>query len=121
MNSYALDETGWDLHLDADNHIARTYGTDRVAQNLKERLHFFQDDWFLNRNVGLPYFQEILTRPANIPLVEAEYKTEILNTPGVDALAAFTIGLDAARGLTVQFCVEADDVAIEETICLEST
>lgn len=73
-----------------------------VAQNVAERLRSYFNDWFLDRDQGVPYFQEIFVKPFDITNSESILKQTILQTPGVQALELFSSSFDGTtRGWTV--------------------
>jgi hypothetical protein len=58
----------------------------------------------LDTTIGVPFHQEIFKKRPNPISVEAAFKNEILNTPGVLALSEFEMTIDeATRELTVTF------------------
>lgn len=71
-------------------------GADEVMQLLRQRLRTFLGEWFLDTTIGVPYFQDILKKNPNPVSVDAAFKNEILNTPGVLELSEFEIDIDAA-------------------------
>lgn len=116
-NSWALD-SNWDMHLTAGNKIARVVGVDQVSQHIKERLQFFYEEWFLDRDAGLPWYQDIFVKPENLGLVEALIKKEIIETRGVKSLLEFSASFDKqTRGYTViSFTVDTDYGLLTETL-----
>ena len=54
-----------------------------VAQRLQIALRIFQGEYEFDPNFGMPYYQEILGAPANLPHIIALFTAAILNTPGV--------------------------------------
>lgn len=94
-------------------------GADEVGQRITQRLRTFLGEWFLNQNIGVPYFQEILKKNPNNRIVEAVFKREIIDTPGVIGLESFEILADnATRVITLRIrCkTESGDVQTEVTI-----
>ena len=84
--------------------IAMTKDGAEVMQSVLCRLRSFKGEWFLDTTAGMPWYQEVFTRPANLPSIEARIKAEILNTDGVDQLTRFAVVLDrTSRRLTVTF------------------
>ncbi len=110
--------SNWDMYLTSDNKIARTVGVDQVAQHIKERLQFFFEEWFLDRDAGVPWYQDIFVKPENIGLAEAHIKKEIVETRGVISLLAFSTEFDkGTRGFKViSFTVDTDYGLLTETI-----
>lgn len=73
-----------------------------VAQRVQTRLLLLLNEWFLDTDAGVPYLQELMTKPANLPLAEAEIKRAILETDGVAVIRSFSLSLNRdARRLTV--------------------
>lgn len=84
--------------------IAMTKDGAEVMQSVLCRLRTFKGEWFLDTSAGMPWYQEVFTRPANLPSIEARIKAEILNTDGVEKLTKFSTSLDRTlRRLTVSF------------------
>lgn len=75
-----------------------------VVQQVRSNLLYYRAEWFLNRNNGVPYFQDVFVKPANLNLLESELKSTILNTPGVDSLISFSLDFDTStRKVSVSF------------------
>ena len=64
------------------------------AQNVKTRLLLLQGEWFLDTDAGVPYLQEIMVKPANLPLVEAIIKRTILETEDALEIRSFSMNLN---------------------------
>jgi hypothetical protein len=62
-----------------------------VAQNVRTRLQLLKGEWFLDVDAGVPYLQEIMIKPANLPLAESLIKQTIIETDGVDELRSFDV------------------------------
>ena len=61
MTDVALNADG-DLTIrDGDLHIID--GTEAIRQHLQVRLAFFGGEWFLDRGLGVPYFERVLRKP----------------------------------------------------------
>lgn len=71
--------------------------TERVSQHLKIRLLFFLGEWYLDTEIGVPYFQDILVKSPDIPNVESILINEILDTPDVLELLSFDSFYDTAQ------------------------
>jgi hypothetical protein len=79
---------GPDLHLDPLTHDLVVTGGDLelaidAAQAVKIRLLFFRDDWFLNRAIGVPYFDQVFVKNPRAEHLAAIYREEIAATPGI--------------------------------------
>ena len=79
-----------------------------VVQHIRTRLQFYRGEWPLNINSGVPYFQEIFTKPINLASIESTFKSIILNTPGVVLLVTFSLEYigNSERKLYVNFSAE---------------
>jgi hypothetical protein len=62
-----------------------------VAQNVRTRLQLLREEWFLDVDAGIPYLQEIMVKPANLPLAESLIKQTIIETDGIDELRSFDV------------------------------
>lgn len=77
-----------------------------TAQSVRTRLMLLAGEWFLDTDAGVPYLQEIMVKPANLPLAESVIKQTILETEGVAELRAFSMNYDReTRRLTIQATV----------------
>lgn len=79
-----------------------------VVQHVRTRLLFYMGEWFLDKLAGVPYFQSIFVKPADLGNIESIFKTKILETPGVLQLNEFTMTYQgqSQRKLTVEFSAE---------------
>lgn len=79
-----------------------------VLQSVRSRLLFYMGEWFLDNQIGVPYHQEIFTKPANLGRVESILKGVILGTSGVKSLTDFSMEFNdpRTRALTVTFTAE---------------
>ena len=86
----------------------RLTGLEQVAQRVKTRLLVFKEEWFLDQREGMPWFQDILTKPLDQGFVESEMKRIILETPDVEKLTEFSLNYDSIeRLLDVRFSAES--------------
>jgi len=101
--------------LDSNNDLLISSGSLRlveegaeVVQHVRSRLLFYLEEWFLDLEAGVPYFQEIFTKPANLANIESILKSKILRTPGVQRLTDFSMDYQGGsdRKLTVSFSAE---------------
>lgn len=73
-----------------------------VRQKLKVRLQWFLGEWFLNTDLGLPYFTEILTKNPNRVAIIDYFKKVILDTEGVESLEDFSFEFDNSKERSVK-------------------
>ncbi len=75
-----------------------------TAQRLFDNLCFFLNEWFLDLNEGIPYFEKIIGQKPDLPLVDTLYRRAILATVGVGAITNLKLDFDrATRILAVRF------------------
>lgn len=102
MSDFKLDSTG-DIEV-IDGIVSLTSGIEAKRQHLEQRLKLFFREWFLDQSRGIPYFQHIFVKNPNPVIVDAIFKTEILNTPGILKLDFFELDLnETTRELTLSF------------------
>lgn len=76
--------------------------SEAVAQAVRTRLQLLFNEWFLDTSAGVPYLQQGMVKPANLPLIESMVKQTIVDTDGVAELRSFTMSLDReTRRLTI--------------------
>ena len=65
-------------------------GPQAILQNIIQTLGLFLGEWFLNVNLGIDYYGQILVKNPIQSTVDAIFINQILNVPGVTALLAFS-------------------------------
>lgn len=118
-----------DLLLDDDNDLVVTTdlafsrGVDAVTQSCRIALQMVQGEWFLDMEVGIPYWENIL---AQKPLIAIEasrvaFRNELLSIEGVIDVTKMEITYErTTRTMTVDWQVltglgetPADTIALE--------
>jgi hypothetical protein len=109
-------DTDGDLAFSADGDLVLNEGLEAIAQDIRARLLFFKGEWFLDQDIGLPYFEDILVKNPSILGVMASIRSEIQNTPGVNEITKLEPTFDRAnRKLSVTWAVTSDLGEIGET------
>ena len=67
-----------------------------VAQRVRQHIEFYQGEWGLNTEAGVPWFQFIYVEPFEQSTAEAILKAAILDVPGVAEILEFDVSIDAA-------------------------
>ncbi len=80
--------------------------SDALMQAVENRLKTFKGEWFLNEELGLPYFQVFFQKNANSMMVYNAISKEILKIPGVYSLTNAVLSLNSDRTLDITFDVE---------------
>jgi hypothetical protein len=100
MADFALDASG-DVDVSTNTFVLIT-GIDAIRQELQIRYRMFLAEWFLNREEGTPYFENIIKKNPNDAQVRAVLIDVALTTPGVEEVRSYEATLDApSRVLTV--------------------
>lgn len=103
-----------DLMLNTTSHDLVVYNYDlvlvngiaQVTQNIKIRLLFLYEEWFLDANKGVPYFEELCTKNPNIAIVDSFIKATISETPDVTEILEYSSDYSpSARTLDINFKV----------------
>ncbi|MCC6178804.1 MAG: hypothetical protein WAZ94_15290 [Phycisphaerales bacterium] len=102
---FAIDSATGDLLL-VDGDLVMLAGVDGIASDLRSRLQTFAGEYFLDTNLGLPYFTEIFGKPKQVRLEEI-FRAAILETPGVSGLEALRVEA-SGRTLSITFRATTD-------------
>lgn len=107
MNDLLLSEAH-DLVIE-NNDFILTDSQNVVGQRIKQNLLTFLGEWFLDIEVGLPFFEEILGKGKSLARIESLYIRAIGNTEGVQEITEFDLDYNSSnRKLTVTFSVIDD-------------
>lgn len=106
----------YDLKLDDDGDLlfeggdlVFTSGEEAIKQDIRARLLFFRGEWFMDEDIGLPYFTDILVKSPNFLVINSVIRTELENTPGVNEVKSLELTFDSnLRKLTVTWSVSTD-------------
>lgn len=91
---------------------------EEILQRIKMRLRFFKDEWFLNFEHGLPYFQDILgTKNLDFNIVESILREQILSVQGVKEIVESSIDYDTNKR---QFKYSVNLISINNTVITEN-
>jgi hypothetical protein len=88
---------------------------DAVRQKLKQRFQFFQGEWFLDLAIGMPYYQSILVKNPDVPLLRQIFSNAITKCRGVSRLDALDLTWDKnTREITIAFsaALESGEILI---------
>jgi len=84
--------------------------TDVVSQRLKITLYTFLGEWFLDTDIGVPYFQQIFGKVRSKSTVDLIFQRIIANDPDVIEILSFESELSATtRGYSMTFQVRVAD------------
>lgn len=104
-----------EFELDVFDLQFTTNDTEFLSQKLRIVLSFFKDEWYLNKNEGIPYYQDILVKNPDINLISDIYKDAILSVDEVDEILVFELTIESGtRELSLDFTVKSTEGNIVE-------
>jgi hypothetical protein len=100
-------EVPGDLQLTADGKdIVLVSGATKVRQSIRVRFATFKGQWRYDRNVGVPYFEDILVAGNNVELVRRRFYDLLIGTDGVTSVQSLTVTFDSSSATVyVRFSV----------------
>jgi hypothetical protein len=101
MRTLLLDQTTWDLCLDASGNIAVAADPYALAQDVASAIRLFAGEAWYDTSLGIPYFEQILGHAPPVSLIKEQFTRTALTVPGVVA-AVCTLDSIAGRQLTGQ-------------------
>lgn len=110
-NSLPSNNLSQDLYLTSGHDLlvenfdlVLTINENAVAQRVKQALLLFKGEWFLDTDIGIPYYDSILGQKHSIDGVKSLYIAHIKKVEGVKEIIEFNIEFnDAARAITINF------------------
>ena len=81
---------------------------DSTALKLRNRMLFFQGEWFLDTRLGVPYRKFVFLKNPQIALVKQMFRKVIEGTPGIAELLRLDLTSDK-RVLRVDFAARTED------------
>ena len=101
-----IDLTTGDLVVE-DGDLLVLDGIDQIVQNIHIVLKFYFREWYLNQDLGVRYFEEILIKNPNVPRVDTLIKSAIAGVEGVNQILYYKSDYDnVTREFTVDFQVD---------------
>ena len=95
--------------VDGDFQITTTE-SESLAQRLLVKLYTFQGEWFLNTNLGVPYYQSILGKGRAKETIDNIFKQKILEEPEVIQVQTFESTLDTQNRIySLTFQVKSEN------------
>lgn len=95
-----------DMHFDATGNLKMVSGREAISQRVRQHIEFYQGEWFLDTEAGLPWLQEVYQEPFDQITSEAILKNEVLEVPGVEDIVEFEASRDNKnRGFIVDTLV----------------
>lgn len=94
-----LDQTAWDLVLDANGDIACAADPYSIAQDVASAVRTFLGECWYDTTQGIPYSQQILGESPPLSLVKSQVEAAAKTVPNVDT-AECTIVTYTDRAIT---------------------
>ena len=85
-----------------NNNLVFVIGAQDARQRIIQRLRTVRGEWFLDRRMGVPYFENVFQKKINPAIVASVIQAEIVSTPGVIELQSFDGDLDSDRTLSIR-------------------
>jgi len=102
---FLLDPTSWDVTV-SNNDIVFVTGADAVAQRCKYKLQLFKNEWFLDKDAGTPWLEEILGQKLPIELARSIFYNLLIQVEGVASIDQLEVSIDGStRAGTVTYAL----------------
>jgi hypothetical protein len=113
-NPVLMLDNNHDLYLGPDGNLAVAVETgDSVAQRVECRLKTFLGEHFLDRTIGVPYYEEVFKKNPDVGRVRALLLSVVKKVPGVSKILTFSVEFfPGERVFKVDFSVQASDGTI---------
>ena len=99
-----------DIFVDDTGNLAIATGKDAVAQGIKQALHFWRGQWFINQTEGVPYLERVFVQPVTAGLASTVISDTMRGVDGVlsvsnvaSSIDPFTRKLSYASRITTRF------------------
>lgn len=112
-----LDPTTHDLVVDETYNLRLTADvSELLVQKLVNVLKTFYGEWFLDYTIGIPYFDRVLIKKADLNDVNSIFLAAITAVPEVKKVIYFTTDFDLTlRTYKISFKVQSQDDSFVET------
>lgn len=98
-----------DIYIDSGE-LPMVTGIEEMRQLVGQVLRSFQGDWFLNFDLGMPYYQEIFRKATSISDIEGIFLDVISSISGILDITKFDLDFNASdRSLNVLFTARTTD------------
>ncbi len=90
-------------------------GVEEIAQKLDVSLSLFWNEWVLNAEAGVQWFERVFVKNPNLGELQLFFRKAILEVPGIRTIETLTLDLDTAtRALTITIkCKTVTDEVID--------
>lgn len=115
--NFALDTTG-DLDLSTGN-LQILGGLSSITQDVRLTLKSFKGEWFLDRDAGIPYFQDVLVKTPDPNVLQSIFRRALLARPGVTSVDELVFTRDAATrqlNVSVRLGTDSGDLVLRTAL-----
>lgn len=99
----ALD-SNHDIFLTDSGQLSTVSDSDELTQRVQTRLLTFLGEWWLDIDLGVPYFQQLLGFKPDLTRARGIFNAAILAVPGITSVDRLELSFDnPTRLLRVQF------------------
>jgi hypothetical protein len=108
------DEITKDLILDSNKNLKLTSTLQEyVSQKIENKLRFLKGEWFLNVDLGVPYFETIFKKNPDINLINTIFIREIRSIEEVIEIIKFETDYDSSlRSFSIDLEVKIYDDSV---------
>jgi len=105
MSAIKVDPTTGDMQITNNAMVLETDVSEETRQRLTSKLQTFLGEWFLNENIGIPYYQDILKKHPDLRRIKALFHEVIIADEQVASLESpLVLDYDAgSRSLSLAF------------------
>ena len=87
-----------------------------ILQNILQTLKVYLGEWFMNTNIGIDYFGQILVKNPQQEVINAIFISAILNVPGVIQLNEYSFTPNfITRQLEISFLAQTTTGLVDYT------
>ena len=95
---------------DTDMQFRLVTGMEALRQRIAQHLRFARGEYFIDTSQGVPYLDDVIARPANLPLAQQVVTAAIQSVEGVLSVTDVSVTLDKRkRVLNYQATVKATE------------
>jgi hypothetical protein len=81
-----------------------------MAQKVRTAISLFLGEWYLNKNIGIPYIPSSLEKIDHQPLLETALQVTISGVNGIEKLLSFNPSFDMKeRKLKIRFVAQCEN------------
>jgi hypothetical protein len=84
-------------------------GVPAIRQAVEFAMRSFRGEWFLDTSAGVPYFQQVLVKGANINALKATFSAAVLAVPGIASVPTMALAYNGTtRTLRIEWSATTD-------------